>query len=505
MLLTDVHFNVPKRAATKNIIKVVGVGGGGCNAVSHMFTQGIKDVDFVICNTDLQALQSSAVPNKIQLGLTASEGLGAGAVPERGREAAIESEDEIRAMIDGSTKMVFITAGMGGGTGTGAAPEVAKICRSQGILTIGIVTVPFGWEGDERTLNANVGLAALEKEVDSIIIIENDGLEGLNDKMTMKDAFAAVDGILCNAAKSIAEMITKSSRVNVDFQDVRTVLKDSGRTIINTASASGEGRALKAIEAALNTPLISDNDIRGARRMLLFVSYGKQEMTVGETTEIGKYLQKRAGTSQTKTNLIWGTHEDESLGEEIVATIVAAGFDSHQNLKNNNQTATNPTYIMQGNGNMVSAPEVDAMGRMIEKVDISTTETAEITNIEKSQPKQANKSQKIQISAEENYDDDNYELEIPHTYTFEQDRSRYSQADKPVRISTETRSTANLTDQNYLNYLQTTPAFLRQSKDIGTAPLHSSQNNMSDITVDKNGNTHIQKNGPNGYIHKLAD
>ncbi|MFN6037209.1 MAG: cell division protein FtsZ [Bacteroidota bacterium] len=313
------EFNPEQRS----IIKVIGVGGGGSNAVNHMFRQGIKGVEFVICNTDFQDLQKSPVSNKIQLGLNLTRGLGAGSLPEKGREAAIETIDEIRRQLSDGTQMVFITAGLGGGTGTGAAPVIASIAKELGILTVAIVTIPFTIEGKKRRAQAEQGLEELKKYVDTLLVIGNDKLREIYGNLKMGEAFTHADNVLLSAAKAIAEIISINLHINVDFNDVKTVMKESGVAIMGSASASGEHRALRAVENALNSPLLNDNNIKGARHVLLNIMSGSDDITMDEFGEITDYLQEESGYT---AELITGYGIDESLGDQVSVTIIATGF-----------------------------------------------------------------------------------------------------------------------------------------------------------------------------------
>jgi len=320
-------FEIP--AQTKSIIKVIGVGGGGSNAVKHMHKQGIKDVEFIICNTDHQALQSSTVPNKLQIGVDLTEGLGAGAKPERGRQAAIESKEQIRDLLNQGTKMLFITAGMGGGTGTGAAPVIAQVAQELGILTVGIVTAPFMFEGKKKRQQAEEGIKALSEHCDTVLVILNDKLPQIYGNLTMGAAFAKADTVLTTAAKSIAEIITVTADVNVDFEDVKTVMKDSGAAVMGSSVTEGENRARRAAEEALNSPLLNNTDIHGAQRILLSIMSGADhELEMDELTEITEYIQEKAGQD---AEMIFGHGIDESLGQSIRVTVIATGFarDAH--------------------------------------------------------------------------------------------------------------------------------------------------------------------------------
>ena len=317
-----IKFDMPKNQSS--IIKVIGVGGGGSNAVNHMFLQGIKGVDFIICNTDAQAMESSPVPTKIQLG---DRGLGAGSIPAVGKQAATQKMEQIREILEKNTQMLFITAGMGGGTGTGAAPVIAAIAKELGILTVGIVTIPFTFEGKKRKLQADEGLIELRKNVDTLLIICNDKLRELCGDLKLSEAFNKADDILTTAAKGIAEIITVTGYINVDFEDVRTVMKDSGKAIMGYARAEGENRALDAVKAALSSPLLNDNDIEGASNVLLYITSGQEEISMDEVTEITDYIQQEA---KSQAEIIWGNGYDDTIGKNISITLIATGFDAQK-------------------------------------------------------------------------------------------------------------------------------------------------------------------------------
>ncbi len=321
----SISFDLPKNQS--NVIKVIGVGGGGSNAINHMFKQGIKGVDFVVCNTDAQALQNSAVPNKIQLGVGLTEGLGAGANPEVGQQSAIESIAEIEKMLDSNTKMVFITAGMGGGTGTGAAPVIAQLAKERDILTVGIVTIPFQFEGKVRSEQAMAGVERLRKQVDSLIVINNNKLREVYGNLGFKAGFSKADEVLSTASRGIAEVITHHYTQNIDLKDAKTVLSNSGTAIMGSATAVGENRAKDAIVSALDSPLLNDNKINGAKNVLLLIVSGSSEITIDEIGEINDHIQTEAGYN---ANIIMGVGEDESLGDAIAVTIIATGFTTDQ-------------------------------------------------------------------------------------------------------------------------------------------------------------------------------
>ena len=305
------RFDLPKDH--NSIIKVIGVGGGGSNAVNYMYQQGIKGVDFIVCNTDNQSLDKSDVPIKVQLGATLTEGRGAGSIPEVGKNAAVETLEEVKNLLGTNTTMVFVTAGMGGGTGTGAAPIIARAAREMGILTVGIVTVPFMFEGKKRMVQAESGLEEMRDAVDTLLVIRNDKLRELFGNLTLKQAFSHADEVLCTAAKGIAEVITLTGEINVDMNDVNTVMRNSGVAIMGSGRANGEGRAIAAVTEALESPLLNDNDIEGANFILLNITYGQEEVLMDEIMEVTDHIQEQAGMS---AEVIWGYGPDEELGED---------------------------------------------------------------------------------------------------------------------------------------------------------------------------------------------
>jgi cell division protein FtsZ len=323
--INNLPFDLPKNQS--NVIKVIGVGGGGSNAINYMHSKGIKGVDFVVCNTDSQALENSPVENKIQLGITLTEGLGAGANPKIGEQAAVESFDDIRKMFETNTKMVFITAGMGGGTGTGAAPIISKLAKEMDILTVGIVTMPFNFEGKIRHDQAKIGIEKLRKQVDALIVINNNKLRDIYGNLGFKEGFAKADEVLATASKGIAEVITHHYTQNIDLKDAKTVLSNSGNAIMGSAEASGSKRAVEAISSALDSPLLNDNRITGAKNVLLLIVSGNKEITIDEIGLINEYIQDRAGHS---ANIIMGIGEDISLESSISVTVIATGFDPNQ-------------------------------------------------------------------------------------------------------------------------------------------------------------------------------
>ena len=320
--INNLPFDLPKNQS--NVIKVIGIGGGGSNAINYMYSKGIKGVDFVVCNTDAQALENSPVENKIQLGIDLTEGLGAGANPDIGEQAANESFDDIKKMLETNTKMVFITAGMGGGTGTGAAPIISKFAKEMDILTVGIVTMPFQFEGKIRTDQANIGIEKLRNQVDALIVINNNKLRDIYGNLGFKEGFAKADEVLATASKGIAEVITHHYTQNIDLKDAKTVLSNSGNAIMGSARSSGSKRAVEAISSALDSPLLNDNRIDGAKNVLLLIVSGSEEITIDEIGLINEYIQDRAGNG---ANIIMGIGEDQSLESSISVTVIATGFD----------------------------------------------------------------------------------------------------------------------------------------------------------------------------------
>lgn len=373
-----------------SIIKVIGVGGGGGNAVNHMYNQGIRGVDFIVCNTDEQALNASPIPVKIQLGASLTEGRGAGSLPEVGKNAAIENIEDVKQYLKATTKMVFITAGMGGGTGTGAAPVIAQAAREMGILTVGIVTIPFDFEGKKRKMQAELGLSEMRKYVDTLLVISNEKLREIGGNLSLSTAFNMADDVLTTAAKSIAEIITMPGYVNVDFADVCTVMSDSGNAIMGSAKAKGENRAQKAVEAAMSSPLLNDNDIKGARHVLLYISTGTQELLMDEVTTVTDFVQEEAGMT---AEIIWGTGTDENMSDEICVTVIATGFQSGskgyvredkkevvlqvEEPKKQEETETTPFFITNTTETAQPAPAEEEPAFIVENLQPEPVEQAQ--------------------------------------------------------------------------------------------------------------------------------
>ncbi|NAS29481.1 cell division protein FtsZ [Flavobacteriaceae bacterium R38] len=371
----DIAFDLPKNQS--NVIKVIGVGGGGSNAINHMFQQGIKGVDFVICNTDSQALENSPIPNKIQLGVSLTEGLGAGANPDVGEQSAIESMEDIKTMLDTNTKMIFITAGMGGGTGTGAAPIIAKMAKDLDILTVGIVTIPFLFEGKTRNEQAQKGVENLRQHVDSLVVINNNKLREVYGNLGFKAGFSKADEVLSTAARGIAEVITHHYTQNIDLRDAKTVLSNSGTAIMGSASASGANRGKDAIVKALDSPLLNDNKITGAKNVLLLIVSGSEEITIDEIGEINDHIQAEAGHG---ANIIMGVGEDENVGDAISVTVIATGFDLEQQHEIVNTEAKKIIHTLE--------EEQKAVQELSPKASFSTFELPKEIKVAKEKPEE---------------------------------------------------------------------------------------------------------------------
>ena len=371
------QFDMPKNQS--NVIKVIGVGGGGSNAINHMFSQGINGVDFVICNTDSQALDSSPVPNKIQLGVTLTEGLGAGANPEIGEQSAVESMEDIKAMLTTNTKMLFITAGMGGGTGTGAAPIIAKMAKDLNILTVGIVTIPFEFEGKMRNQQANIGVERLRDNVDSLIVINNNKLRDVYGNLGFKAGFSKADEVLATAARGIAEVITHHYTQNIDLRDAKTVLSNSGTAIMGSASASGANRASEAISKALDSPLLNDNKIKGATNVLLLIVSGIEEITIDEIGEISDFIQSEAGHG---ANIIMGVGDDESLEDAVAITVIATGFNVEQQNDIVNTESKKVIHILEGEQRAEQVLVADKNLSNVDSISNKTIDKPIINNFE---------------------------------------------------------------------------------------------------------------------------
>ncbi len=513
-------FELPQERSS--IIKVLGVGGGGSNAVNHMYKQGIKDVNFVITNTDAQALENSPVPIKVQLGESLTEGRGAGNKPDRGRQAAIENIENVLTALSDTTKMVFITAGMGGGTGTGAAPIIAKATKELGILTVAIVTLPFRFEGKRRLSQAREGIAELSQNVDSLLVIENEKLREIFGDLKYSEAFSHADDVLTVAAKGIAEIITVHGHLNVDFADVQTVMNDSGVALMGSGRASGENRAIKAVQQALSSPLLNNNDIEGAQDILLNIISGNEEATMDEISEINEYVQEAAGYT---ADLIWGNTTDPNLGNEIAVTVIATGFK---------------TDIL---------PEVFVTKAPKERKQVHKL----FDNTEQEEPKQEKEVFKFELNdKEENnnstFQDDPFQLEDDNSEDIDDTNFKVNDKraifDLPIgddeqepeqdeeELDFNNESIDNDSAQNlkkaedrinifnsrehnkgfkYSEYrenideLETTPAYIRKKKDVENNKRHSSESNVSRYTLKDTGENGLTLKDNNSFLHDRVD
>lgn len=482
-------FDLPKDE--RPIIKVIGVGGGGSNAVTHMFQQGIVGVDFAICNTDSQAMDLSPVPTRMQLGPNLTEGRGAGNKPNIGKLACEESIEEIRKYLDNNCKMLFITAGMGGGTGTGAAPIIAKAAKEMDILTVGIVTLPFTFEGRKRTVHGAEGLEEMKRNVDTLIVISNDKLRQIHGNLSISDAFSRADNILTTAAKGIAEIITVPGYVNVDFEDVNTVMRDSGVAIMGTASADGEDRARRAVDEALHSPLLEDNDIRGAQHILLNITSGTKEVTMDEIFEITEFVQEEAGYG---TDLIWGNCFDEDLGEKISVTVIATGFEN----KTLNKTAEQDDRIVVSLDDEQPTkpnPQADKKKGLadigFEGFNDETSQTVEFDDVRATIDK---------------YQRNRYSYDEP--YQKEEEKGRKDEdvrrhKEKETRRRERLRNTnLKLNNPNTINELESEPAYLRRGVNLDDVP-DSEDVEMSKWSITDDEEPEIRQT--NSYLHDNVD
>ena len=529
-----------------SIIKVIGVGGGGGNAVAHMYLHGIKGVDFYVCNTDIQALDLSPVPNKVQIGKTLTQGLGAGANPERGRSAAIESKEEIKKILGENTKMLFITAGMGGGTGTGAAPVIAEIAQSLGVLTVGIVTAPFSFEGRPKRVRAQEGVNALREHCDTVLVILNDRLRDVYGKASMREAFRQADNVLLKGAKSIAEIITVSGTINVDFEDVRTVMQGAGAAVMGSSTAEGENRARRAAEGAISSPLLNNTNIFGAKYILLSIVIGnEEEFQMDELEEVTDYVQEQAGD---EAEIIFGQATDETLGDSISVTIIATGFEHSEDLPP--ERPERKVYDLTSNKRIKNRIDVkdyekkDFFEEQEEQEDKQTTHTNNVNRVENrperqqsnepSKPIEAEpkKADKIIFSLEDDYfNEEDSKKKITNqapqntpavsTYGFMNPNSRNTNQpntnsnssytattqnqiiEKGVEqrkiISVPTKSLSDLSDEE-LQERRDVPAYLRRNIKLKEMP-HSSESSNSRYKVDEDN----ELLGGNRFLHDNVD
>ncbi|GJM31802.1 MAG: hypothetical protein DHS20C18_08030 [Saprospiraceae bacterium] len=481
-------FDLPKDESP--IIKVIGVGGGGSNAVTHMFKQGIIGVDFAICNTDSQAMELSPVPTLIQLGPNLTEGRGAGSKPNIGKLACEESIEDVRKYLENNCKMLFITAGMGGGTGTGAAPIIAKTAKEMDILTVGIVTLPFTFEGRRRTSQGMEGLEELKANVDTLIIISNDKLRQIHGNLSISQAFSNADNILTTAAKGIAEIITVPGHVNVDFEDVNTVMRDSGVAIMGTASAEGEDRARRAVDEALHSPLLEDNDIRGAQHILLNITSGTKEVTMDEIFEITEFVQEEAGFG---TDLIWGNCYDEALGEKISVTVIATGFEHTDPVKqapeSNRIVVSLDDETQKKAPPTVKKPGLSDIG--YEETDKPTSNTFEFGDIRA------------------RYDRNRYSYDEPYIKNEDKERQeeeRRRREEQEARRRESLRSQGKglkLNNPRTINELESEPAYLRRGVNLDDVP-DSAEPSLSKWSIGDDEEAEIREGG-NSFLHDNVD
>lgn len=483
------NFDLPVERSS--IIKVIGIGGGGSNAVNHMFQQGIKDVNFVVCNTDAQALNNSPVPVKIQIGEAITEGRGAGNKPEIGRQAAMENLDDIMEAISSNTKMVFLTAGMGGGTGTGAAPVIAEATKEAGILTVAIVTIPFRFEGQQRINQAIDGINELKERVDSLLVINNEKLREIHGDLKLSEAFSRADNILTIAAKGIAEIITVHGYVNVDFADVETVMYNSGVAIMGSGTAEGENRAVCAIEEALNSPLLNSNDITGAKSILLNITSGENEISMDEVGEITDYVN---GVAAAEALIIWGTSLDNTLGSTICVTIIATGFEPHSipelyarrktkdfvSLKENSKTNVRDDYVFDSDMDKITNRGRDESQSTI---DFDLTYTDEDTELKKENRKSS------RSTAEE----------------MEEQSSRRIQQLKSSHNLLKEKGLKFKEVEDNIDELEDEPAYVRKNIRIRDTE-HSSKSKVSKYSLsDEEEDKETRLRSDNAYLHDNVD
>ncbi len=517
-----IEFDAPKEMSS--MIKVVGVGGGGSNAVNHMFKQGIHGVDFIICNTDAQSLDQSPIPNKIQLGATLTGGRGAGAIPEVGKNAAIENIEDLKEVLGGNTEMLFITAGMGGGTGTGAAPIIAKAAKELGILTVGIVTIPFKFEGRKRKIQAEEGIEELRKNVDTLLIISNDKLRELHGNLTLTAAFGKADDILTDAARGIAEIITVTGYVNVDIEDVKTVMRNSGVAIMGTGVADGEDRALKAVEHALASPLLNDNNIDGASNILLFMASGTSEFEMDEIATITDYIQDEAGMN---ADIIWGNGTEEELGDAVRVTVVATGFESNSDVEKTARTEahrepakvvhdlnTAEEPVLKNQPQMEPAEEemilITKAPTASEPADIQPKAryTQAEAKVENSSPeteiKNKNLSEEITIYSldgeEKIVDRNTHELDRKKLEESAPEINREFQQKADARISRLRDLSNRFSTPSDLSELENTPAYIRRGVELEETASNG-QSTVSRYTLD--GDEGLKSN--NSFLHDNVD
>lgn len=514
------EFDLPKEISS--IIKVIGIGGGGSNAVNHMYSLGIKGVDFIVTNTDQQALDMSPVPTRIQLGVTLTQGRGAGSQPEVGKNAAIENIEEIKEILEKNTNMVFITAGMGGGTGTGAAPILANVAREMGILTVGIVTLPFAFEGKMRKKHAEEGIEELRKAVDTLLVIKNDKLREMYGNLGVKQAFGKADDVLTIAAKGIAELISVHGDINVDMNDVITVMKDSGVAIMGTGIAEGPDRASIAVKEALDSPLLNENDITGASDVLLNITYGKEDVTMDEITEITDYIQNAAGDS---ANVIWGYGKDIDLENEISITIIATGFEGKVN---STLEEKEPEIIKipldQSEPREITNPIINPVKSSSGKIEAEEFGDPEEPYLKETGPIEDELQKEIEfgISGAESQEIDQKNV-IKYTLDMDEPKDESVSPEKPKEQKVDKEAFKRRSDERMkklndltnpihtgknLRDFENVPAYIRKNKTLDDTP-HSSDSQASRYTLseeeDESGKKSTGLNPNNSFLHDNVD
>lgn len=526
------EFDMPK--GQSSIIKVIGVGGGGSNAVNHMYNQGIKGVDFVVCNTDKQALDISPVPLKVQLGPSLTEGRGAGSIPEIGMNAAVENIDEIKGFLEENTKMVFVTAGMGGGTGTGAAPVIARIARELGILTVGIVTVPFSFEGRKRRQQAEDGLENMRQNVDTLLVINNERLREISGNLTLGNAFSQADDVLTTAAKGIAEVISVTGAINVDFNDVNTVMKDSGVAIMGSAIAEGENRAIVAVQEALSSPLLNDNDISGAKYVLLNITYGDKEVLMDEISDITDYIQDEAGST---ADVIWGHGYDETLGDNLSVTLIATGFNSspvtgyekapekkkvtleedtrREITQPLNQATANNQYVPEApvEDNKIEAKEIEEPYLKEEQQEVEEAEqntpnydweVKPAAGIETEEEKKEEVVEVKKYFLDDEFEESNATVETTPTEKKTTLSSEEVQRKTQERMNKIHEYTHKIKSTDGISEIENVPAYVRKKIQLEDTE-HSSENSTSRFSVSEGGKDDTTLRGNNSFLHDNVD
>lgn len=503
------EFELPKENS-QSIIKVMGVGGGGSNAVNYMFNKGIDGVNFVICNTDSQALDISPIPLKVQLGSSLTEGRGAGSIPEVGKNAAIENIEEIRQILESNTKMIFVTAGMGGGTGTGAAPIIAETAKELGILTVGIVTSPFQFEGKRRRKQAEEGIEEMKKHVDTLLVINNDKLREMYGNLSMGEAFAQADNILTTAARGIAEIIMRTGYVNVDFEDVRTVMTDGGVAIMGSGEATGENRAIEAIEKALTSPLLNNNKIVGAKYVLLNLSFGAKELLMDEIADITDYIQDEAGDD---ANVIWGYGKDDRLDESISVTLIATGFDSNNQIVTTVKKSEKPkVHVLEIEEQKQAEAKKEEESNNVPQIKTEAPKQEEITFSSKSEDKteeeEAEFNEPVLIKrptpAFQKIEEEPQLIKREVDPNQEEERSKrtFDRISRLKDLSRILRTPSGIQD------LENEPAYKRKKIRLEDTP-HSSDSQVSRYTLteteNENGERKTEIRSNNSFLHDNVD